>query len=145
MAAEGFDQAVERAHRAVVELLKGNPEPQKQRFSQQEDVSLANPMGLIAHGPEQVNQMLDRVAAQMSGGDINFENLVTYVTPEIGFMLDLEHSKAKVGSVEDISPFTLRVTTIFRREGDAWKIVHRHADGVSTPQPIESLVQSVAD
>jgi hypothetical protein len=30
------------------------------------------------------------------------------------------------------------VTTIFRREDDAWKIAHRHADPITTPRPIES-------
>jgi ketosteroid isomerase-like protein len=33
------------------------------------------------------------------------------------------------------------VTTIFRHEEDGWKLVHRHADTVTTPQPVESLVQ----
>ena len=32
-----------------------------------------------------------------------------------------------------VAPFALRVTSTFRREDDAWKLVHRHADPISTP------------
>jgi hypothetical protein len=30
---------------------------------------------------------------------------------------------------------------IFRPEDGTWKVVHRHADPISTPQPAESLIQ----
>jgi hypothetical protein len=33
------------------------------------------------------------------------------------------------------------VTTIFRSEDDGWRIVHRHADPITTPRPVESTVR----
>jgi ketosteroid isomerase-like protein len=36
---------------------------------------------------------------------------------------------------------TLRVTSIFRPEDGTWKILHRHADPITTPQPAESVIQ----
>src|SRR5215217_4050696 len=35
------------------------------------------------------------------------------------------------GGAEAI-PFDLRVTEVFRREGDEWKLVHRHADSLAS-------------
>jgi ketosteroid isomerase-like protein len=64
------------------------------------------------------------------------------VTPELAYAVCIERTKAKMGGREDITPFALRVTMIFRPEEDGeWKIVHRHADPITTPQPAESVIQ----
>jgi ketosteroid isomerase-like protein len=48
----------------------------------------------------------------------------------------------KLGDSPDMVPVALRVTTVFRREDDGWKLVHRHADPITERRPPESLVQS---
>src|ERR671912_312641 len=53
----------------------------------------------------------------------------------------IERVKAKVGGREDTAQTALRVTMIFRPEDGAWKVVHRHADPITTPQPAESVIQ----
>ena len=111
-------------------------------FSHREDVTLLNPMGAIGHGWEQVSAITERVASQVSDGEIpNFEILEKYVTPELGYVVWVEHSKAKAGGRQDIEPFDLRVTMILRPEEGTWKVVHRHADSITTLQPIESVMQ----
>jgi ketosteroid isomerase-like protein len=49
--------------------------------------------------------------------------------------------QTKVGGRDDITPIAVRVTTIFRPEEGTWKVVHRHADPITTPQPAESVIQ----
>jgi ketosteroid isomerase-like protein len=63
------------------------------------------------------------------------------VTAELAYVVQLEHLEAKVGGREDITPYSLRSTMIFRPEDGVWKVVHRHADPIITPQPSESVLQ----
>jgi ketosteroid isomerase-like protein len=80
--------------------------------------------------------------AQLRDGEItSFEVIVKYVTAELAYTVWIERQQARLGGMQDITPFTLRVTMIFRPEDGEWKIVHRHADSITTPQPVESVIQ----
>jgi ketosteroid isomerase-like protein len=75
-------------------------------------------------------------------GEIDgFETVAKHVTPELAYIVWIERSRGKVGEREDIVLFPLRVTMIFRPEQGTWKIVHRHADPITTAQPAESMIQ----
>jgi ketosteroid isomerase-like protein len=63
-----------------------------------------------------------------------------YVTPELAYIVEIERYQAKVGGSDEVTPVSLRCTTVFRREDDGWKIVHRHADPITTDQAAESVV-----
>ena len=137
-----FDEVVEHYQRALGEFVKGNPEPNKMVFSHQEDVTLANPLGPAVRGWEQVAATMERAASQVSEGEIvAFENVARYVTPELAYVVWVELNKAKLGARQEIVPFALRVTTIFRPEDGTWKVVHRHADPITTARPVESVIQ----
>jgi ketosteroid isomerase-like protein len=141
-AVDDLDQVIEQCQLALREFVKGNPEPNKEMFSHREDATLLNPIGALAHGWEQVGATMERVASQVSGGEItSFEIIEKYVTPELAYVVWVERSKAKVGGRQDIAPFDLRVTMIFRPEEGTWKVVHRHADAITTEQPAESILE----
>jgi ketosteroid isomerase-like protein len=132
-AVEDFDEVVEQYHLAIGEFMKGNPEPAKKMFSHQDDVPLANPRGVVAHGWEQVAQAMERAASSRRDGEIvGFEIVEKNVTPEFAYVVEVERLKGKFGGREDDSPYELRATMIFRPEEGTWKVVHRHADQIST-------------
>ena len=60
------------------------------------------------------------------------EIVAKYVTPELAYVVQLERAKAKVGGREEIAPIAQRATMIFRPEEGTWKMVHRHADPITT-------------
>jgi ketosteroid isomerase-like protein len=136
------DEFLAQFDAAVGELLKGNPEPGKKVYSHRQDVTLANPLGPAVRGWEQVAATIEHAASQVRDGAlVDVENLVKCVTPELAYIVRMERSEAKVGGQEAVTPISLRVTMIMAREDGGWKIVHRHADPITTARPAESVIQ----
>jgi ketosteroid isomerase-like protein len=134
-------------HRAGVEIVNGNPEVYKSLYSRRDDVTLANPFGPPARGWSQVSSTLDRAASNFRGNfqdgePVGVENIATAVTPELAYILEIERYRARVGGAAELSPIAVRVTTVFRHEDGDWKVVHRHADPITTERPSQSIVQT---
>ena len=84
---------------------------------------------------------MERAASNYRDGRATgFETLATYVTPGLAYLVELERFEVKVGGSEDIASVALRVTTILRPEDGQWRIVHRHADPITTPRSAESVI-----
>ena len=141
-AADEVDELIERYHLALDEFVKGNPEPVQRLFSHREDATLANPQGPAVRGWERIAEAMERGASTRRDGKfVGFETLAKYVTPELAYVVEVEQLEAKVYGGEDITPYALRVTMIFRPEEGVWKVLHRHADQITTPQPAKSVIQ----
>jgi ketosteroid isomerase-like protein len=141
-AVEDVDELIEQYQRALGEFLKGDPKPVQALFSHREDASLANPYGPPVRGWDSIAKTTEHAASlRRDGRAIGFDILVKYVTAELAYVVQIEHLEAKVGEREEITPYALRATMIFRPEDGTWKVVHRHADPITTPQPAESVIQ----
>jgi ketosteroid isomerase-like protein len=141
-AIDDLGQALEQWQQASGEFLKGNPEPVQKLWSHREDVSLANPFGPPVRGWDEVAKTTEHASSLCSDGEfVGFEIVAKYVTADLAYIVEIERAKAKIGPREDITPFDLRATMIFRPEEGTWKIVHRHADPITTPQPADSVIQ----
>lgn len=139
---EDFEAALERYHLAAAEFVKGNPEPYKAMFSQQEDVTLGNPFGPFSRGREQAQATMERAATLYREGEVvGFETIAKKVTPELAYIVEVERFTAKIGGREDAGNVTLRTTSVLRPEDGIWKVVHRHADPIATVRPAESVLQ----
>ena len=140
---DDVDKLIEQYYRAQREFLRGNPETVKDLFSHREDVTLANPYGPPVRGWDEVSKTIEHAASLRSDGTfLEWQIVAKYVSAELAYVVQIERAEAKIGAREDITPLAVRSTMIFRPEEDGeWKIVHRHADPVTTPQPAESVIQ----
>ena len=85
---------------------------------------------------------MDRAASTRRDGKfLGFEIVTKRVSDELAYVVEVEHLEARVHGAREITPYALRVTMIFGPEEGVWKVVHRHADQITPPQPAESAVQ----
>jgi ketosteroid isomerase-like protein len=141
-AAEDVDELIEQYQLALDEFMKGNPNPVQHLYSHREDASLANSYGPPVRGWDAIAKTTEHAASlRRDGRATGFEIVAKNVTPELAYVVQIEHLESKVGESEEITPYALRATMIFRPEDGAWKVVHRHADPITTPQPAESVIR----
>jgi ketosteroid isomerase-like protein len=135
-----FDQFVEQYHLTMAEFAKGNPKPVIALLSHGNDTSLAGGFGGFTHGYDQVAKNIEFAATQFKEGKISFESLAKIVTQDMGYIVEIERYKAKLGGSEDVALDVLRVTSIFRLEKGVWKLVHRHGDPTTAMNALVQLL-----
>jgi ketosteroid isomerase-like protein len=135
------DLPLDEYHRAGLEITNGNPEVYKALYSRRDDVTLANPFGPPVCGWSDVSARLDGAADNYRDGEVvGFENVSTVIGGELAYILEIESYRARVGGAEELTPVSIRVTSVFRREDGLWKLVHRHADPITGQRPPESVI-----
>lgn len=140
---QDFDQVVEQNHAAVDAFVRGNSKPLEQMYARRDDVTLGNPFGPFVRGFEEVATTMERAASYYRDGRaVGFDLVAKEVTPHLAYTVEVERIISKIGGSEDETPVSLRVTCIFRTEDDGWKLLHRHADPITTPRAPDSVIQT---
>jgi ketosteroid isomerase-like protein len=139
-----LDEVIEQYHEALEKFSRGDPEPVKRLYSHRGDVVLANPFGPAVRGWDQASQALEYASSRFRDGEVTaFEKVARYASADLVVIHEKEQWQAKVSGGEELSRFGLRVTSTFRREDSTWKLVHRHADPITTADPKGPLRGSV--
>jgi ketosteroid isomerase-like protein len=142
MAASTFEEAIEQHHRALDAFMNRDTEPFKALFTRRDDATLANPFGGIARGWEEIRTRVDAAAANYADGEIvGIETISSAAGDDLGYTVEIERLRAKVGERGTFDSVALRTTSVLRREGNEWRLVHRHADPLAEPQTAESIVR----
>ncbi len=122
-----LDELKDRYRRSLDAFVQGDPEPQKTLWSRRDDVTLANPFGPPAKGVQRVFEAMDSAAAAIRDAeDLTFDVISSCETADLAYEVAIQSARMRLGDSADMVPLALRVTTIFRREEDGWKLVSGH-------------------
>ena len=124
-----LDEVIAHNQSALGMMLKGDCSGYFEILSRRDDVSWGNPFGPFSVGRKNVEATLAAAAGRMQGGTTSQpEGIATYHGNGIAVVVEAERGDNTAG------PFELRVTSVYRSEDDDWKLVHRHADPITTPR-----------
>ena len=71
---------------------------------------------------------LDWASSQFSEGTRSREEIRSAIGTDFAYIVQTEHIRFRVPGRMEQSTLDLRVTMVFRRQTDGWRIVHRQAD-----------------
>lgn len=143
MVPNDLESARQQSRAAVAAIFRGESGPAKALFSDREDVTLGNPFGPFARGRKQLEETLEHAAANYREGEVTAVELVaTYISGDLACVVEVERGRARVGGGHELVPLALRATSLFRRESGTWKLVHRHADPITSPRPASSVIRN---
>jgi len=126
-----FQTFLRRWEEAQSRFITGDPTLWKQNASQHDDATILGAFGGYEKGWNEVGPRYDWASSQYkdSGAKIKVEYLNTEVSGNLGFTVAIERQEeVRLGGQQNPTQRALRVTQIFRKEGGAWKLLHRHAD-----------------
>ena len=134
MAELDFERVTEEYRRALLEMVRGNPDGYKQMYSEAEDITVANPFGGIARGRDDVWKRLELAASSFRDGElVGVETITRHVGDDFVYTVEIERVRSRVAGSDQFDDIAIRVTSIFIQERGEWKLAHRHADPRVSP------------
>lgn len=116
-------------YEAELALHNGDSAPRRALWSRNEPVSI---LGALrnAHGQHELDELFAFLEQSFSDCTSYAFELQAYdVVGDMAYTAGLEHTTASING--KAGSYTLRATQVYRREGDEWKVAHRHADTVT--------------
>jgi ketosteroid isomerase-like protein len=131
---------VERVREATGALMQGDVRRYFALVNEASDFTLMPPTGgPTRHGPDTSPTSIEALEKFFAGaGDADLELEQTYASDDLVVLVGVERQHGTVGGLPD-QDWSLRVTLVFRREGDDWRLVHRHADALVHPISMAQL------
>jgi len=126
-----FEQFMKRREEAARAFVRGDVAPLGRIVARASSATFFSPQGGYEQGPNHVYSIYERDAARFTSDTTNFEILQMAANGGIAYWVGFQRATARLGGSADPVSFNLRVTEVFRRENDAWKLVHRHADALA--------------
>ncbi|MBV9008584.1 MAG: nuclear transport factor 2 family protein [Verrucomicrobia bacterium] len=120
---------------AQLQFHNGQPAAVKALWSHADDVTVAGGAGgKIEKGWSNVSARLDWASSHFSHATQSNERVAVHVAGNFAYVVQLEHIRFRAPRKDEESRRDYRVTMVFRRESDGWRIVHRQADTMTNKQ-----------
>jgi ketosteroid isomerase-like protein len=129
---QDFKTFMKQRKEAATAYVGGNAAPLAAVSAQDLPATFMGPGGGAVRGTQEVSARYARDARVFeAGGTTELEILDMAAGETIAYWTGFQKARVRMHGKPDVIQMKLRVTEVFRREGDDWKLVHRHADSLA--------------
>jgi ketosteroid isomerase-like protein len=132
---------IARFGEAADAYVRGDHQRYFSLFDHPDDYTLMPPYGgETRHGFGLTEKDIEEGGRFFVSGEATLDVEHWYASGDLVVLAAIERQHGEVGDLPD-QDLSLRVTLVFRRAGDRWQIVHRHADPLVRSIPFEHFAQ----
>lgn len=112
-------------------LMRGDIEVYNELIRLAGDFVLMSPFGgTPSRGAEYTPERIEAMGRFFRNGTLTQELVTSWISPQMAVLATIERTSVEVGGLP-AQDWALRVTQVYRREGEGWQLIHRHADPLS--------------
>ena len=118
---------IKRSHESNAALMQGDMIRYSELLSFGNDFTFMSPFGGQPTLGAPTSEAMQRMGKFFKDGNHDQEVVQAFGTQDMVVLALIERSRVEVGGLPS-QDWALRVTLVYRRDGNDWKLVHRHAD-----------------
>lgn len=135
-------RASERFYEALNHLLNGHAGPLFDIWSHSDLATTMHPIGGLQVGWDAVRQSWEQIAPIASDGQVTLRDQTIQIFGDVAYELGFEYGQMDLAGQR--VAIDHRVTNLYHREADGWKIIMHHTDLSPAMQDALRRVQSGA-
>ncbi len=110
-------------------------------YAHSEDLTIFGPFGgEPLPGWAKVQPLAPGVAALFKGGTTDLELVHAMVGENLICLVMIERGELKFAGHEGVQRWVLWVTQMYQKDGEQWRVIHRHADPLIQSRPLDEVL-----